>query len=206
MARFTGPKGKIVRRFGINIFGNVKYDKLLKKKPYRPGQHGQLRKKPSDYTLQLVEKQKLKYMYGVLEKQFRRYFDIANRKKGKTGDNLIKILETRLDNIIYRMHFATTRDQARQLILHRHILVNGKIVNIPSFSVKEGDVIEVKEKSKKLKNILESLRLVGTVGVYPWLDVDVDKVQGNFKQIPERNEVLDLSDVNEQLVVELYSK
>lgn len=206
MARNRGAKGKIVRRFGVNIFGNPKFDKILKKKPYGPGQSSLRRKKVSVYGMQLNEKQKLKYMYGVLEKQFRRYFDIANRKKGITGDNLIQILESRLDNIVYRMRFATTRDQARQIVLHKHIEVNGRIVNVPSYQVKEGDVITVKEKSKKMTVILDSLKLVGSYGVMPWLEVDVDNATGTVKQIPRRSEVTDLEGINEQLVVELYSK
>ena len=206
MARNRSPKGKIVRRFGMNIFGNPKYDNLLKKKPYGPGKNTIRRKKQSVYGIQLNEKQKLKYMYGVLERQFRKYFDIANRQKGITGENLIKILESRLDNVVYRMRFATTRSQARQLVLHRHIEVNGKLVNIPSYRLKEGDVISVKEKSKKLKIVLESLKMVSSHGVMPWMDVDVDNASGEFKQLPRRNEITDLSEINEQLVVELYSK
>lgn len=209
MARYKGPKGKIVRKFGINIFGSPKFDNLLRKKPQgpgKPGQGGMKRKKMSVYATQLLEKQKLKYMYGVLERQFRKYYEIAKRKKGITGDNLIKVLESRLDNIIYRMHLATSRDQARQIVLHRHIEVNGRVVNIPSYQVKVNDVITVKEKSKKLKVILESLKLVGTSGVVPWLDVDADNASGVVKQLPRRSEITDLANINEQLVIELYSK
>lgn len=207
MARFRGAKGKIVRRFGINIFGNNKYDKVLEKKPYGPGQAGQnRRRKVSVYGKQLVEKQKVKYMYGVLEKQFRRYYKNANRQMGKTGENLIKILERRLDNVIYRMHFAVSRDQARQLVLHKHVMVNGQIVNIPSYQLKEGDVISLKEKSKKLKVVLEALKDVSSEGVAPWLQVDADKCEGSYKIDPRREDIPDLKDIDEQLIVELYSK
>ncbi|MCG8568913.1 MAG: 30S ribosomal protein S4 [Spirochaetes bacterium] len=206
MARNRSPKGKVVRRFGANIFGNPKYDRLLKKKPYGPGKSSLRRKKQSVYGQQLNEKQKMKLMYGVLERQFRRYFEIANQKKGVTGENLIQILETRLDNIVYRMRFASTRSQARQLVLHKHVEVNGKIAGIPSYQVKIGDVISVKEKSKNLKIVLESLKMAGSQGIYPWLEVDVDNKSGTVKQIPRKSEVTDLKDVNEQLVVELYSK
>ena len=163
-------------------------------------------KKLSNYGIQLKEKQKLKNFYGVLEKQFFRYFEIASRKKGITGENLITLLETRLDNILYRMHFASSRNQARQFIRHGHIEVNGRIVNIPSFNVKKNDIIEVRDKSKKLKYILESLKRVGSDGVVPWLDVNPDDVKGVIKQIPRRNEIKDLETINEQLIVELYSK
>ncbi len=163
-------------------------------------------KKLSNYGIQLKEKQKLKNMYGVLERQFVRYFKVASRKKGITGENLIRLLETRLDNIIYRMHFTSSRNQARQFIRHGHIEVNGKIVSIPSFNVKKDDVIAVRDKSKKLKPILESLKKVGTAGVAPWLEVNPDNVKGTIKQIPRRNEIKDLEGINEQLIVELYSK
>lgn len=206
MATNRSPKGKIVRRFGMNIFGNPKYDKILKKKPYGPGQSALKRKKQSVYGIQLNEKQKIKLMYGVLERQFRRYFEKANRQKGITGENLIKILESRLDNIVYRMRLATSRSQARQIVLHKHIEVNGRTVNIPSYQVKPGDTITVREKSKKMKVILESLKLVGSDGVVPWLEVNVDNASGVVHQIPRRSEITDLKDINEQLVVELYSK
>ena len=172
-----------------------------------PGKAAGLRlKKISDYGVQLKEKQKLKNIYGILERQFKRYYDIANRKKGITGENLIEILETRLDNIIYRMHFASSRSQARQFVLHSHVEVNGKLVNIPSYNVKQDDIITVRDKSSKMKNVLESLKRVGTDGVVPWLEVNPDEAKGTVKQIPRRNEIKDLESVNEQLVVELYSK
>jgi len=145
-------------------------------------------------------------MYGILERQFRRYFHIAVRQKGITGENLIKILETRLDNILYRMHFASSRSQARQIILHGHIEVNGQIVSIPSFNVKQNDIVSLKEKSKNLKVVMESLRLVGNFGVSAWLDVDSENMRGVVKFIPRRNEITDLNEINEHLIVELYSK
>lgn len=145
-------------------------------------------------------------MYGVLERQFRRYFRLANAQKGVTGDNLVRILESRLDNIVYRMHFATSRSQARQIILHGHINVNGRKVDIPSYNVKEGDVISVKERSKKSVVILDALKLINSQGVVPWLEVDIDNGKGVVKQLPRRSEVLDLANINEQLIVELYSK
>jgi small subunit ribosomal protein S4 len=167
---------------------------------------GQRMKKTSNYGIQLKEKQKLKNFYGIFEKQFRRFFSIANRKKGITGENLIQLLETRLDNIIYRMHFLSSRAQARQFILHGHIEVNGKVINIPSYICKKDDVITVKEKSKKLKIILESLKKFGTEGVASWLEVNPDEAKGTVKDMPKRADVRDLDQVNEQLVVELYSK
>jgi len=216
MARYTGPSCRVCRSKQQKLM--LKGDRCLsikcpidkKNRHLRKGLPGKMAgtrlRKVSNYGIQLKEKQKLKYMYGVLEKQFRRYHEIANRKKGITGENLLILLETRLDNIIFRMHFLSSRDQARQHILHGHIEVNGRIVKIPSFSVKEGDVIEVKNASKKLKTILESLKRVGTDGVAPWLEVNPDEVKGSVKQIPRRSEIIDLGNINEQLVVELYSK
>jgi small subunit ribosomal protein S4 len=163
-------------------------------------------KKLSGYGVQLKEKQKVKDIYGVLEKQFRRYFHIAVRTKGITGENLIRLLETRLDNIVYRMHFASSRSQARQVILHGHIEVNGKKVDVPSFNVKQDDVITLKEKSKNLKIVMESLRSSGNYGVSPWLEVDTEGMKGIVRQIPRRADITDLTDINEQLIVELYSK
>jgi small subunit ribosomal protein S4 len=177
----------------------------MKKKP--PGMGLKTRPgKLSDYGLQLREKQKLKRMYGMLEKQFSLYFAKANQMKGVTGENLIQLLERRLDNIVYRMRFASSRKQARQLISHGHIRVNGKRVNIPSFSVRTNDAIEVKEASKKLHSVKESLKEYSKAGTVPWLDVDPDKLSGVVKAIPARNDVVDLQDIREQLIVELYSK
>jgi len=216
MARYTGPKCRLCRaqRQKLMLKGDRclsascpidKRNNLLRKGP--PGKAASTRlRKISDYGVQLQEKQKIKNIYGILERQFRRYFDIANRKKGITGDNLIVLLESRLDNIVYRMHFCSSRTQARQYILHGHIEVNGKRVNIPSYLVKEGDEISVKESSRKDIVILESLKRVGTDGVVPWLDVNPDQVTGSVKQLPRRNEVEYICSINEQLVVELYSK
>jgi small subunit ribosomal protein S4 len=216
MARYLGPscrqcraqKQKLMlkgdRCLSVKCPIDKKSDLLRKGLPGKSA--GTRLKKISDYGIQLKEKQKLKNMYGVLEKQFRRYYEIANRKKGITGENLITILETRLDNVIYRMHFLSSRNQARQFIRHGHVEVNGRLVNIPSFNVKENDVIKIRENSKKQKVVLDSLKRVGTDGVVPWLEVNPDDVSGTLKQIPRRNEIKDLDGINEQLVVELYSK
>jgi len=204
MARYTGPKGKIVRKFGENIFGNPKFDKLLSKKPYPPGQHGNARKKLSDYALQLREKQKLKYMYGLLEKQFRLTFKKAERMKGVTGENLLQLLESRLDNTVFRLGFAVSREQARQMVLHRHILVNDKIVNIPSFILKAGDVIKVREKSRRLGMFHDALKRVRAESIYPWLELDKAQMTGTFVEKPQRQDIP--VNVQENMIVELYSK
>ncbi|MDQ7031425.1 MAG: 30S ribosomal protein S4, partial [Desulfonauticus sp.] len=176
MARYTGAVERIERRLGVSL--ELKGERrlagksALDKRPYAPGQHGQRRAKISEYGLQLREKQKIKYYYGVLEKQFRRFFKEANRQEGNTGENLIKLLERRLDNVVYRMGFATTRKAARQLVTHGHILVNGKKVNIPSFLVKEGDRIEIKEKTKTNPQVNRALELTAQTGIAPWVDVD----------------------------------
>ncbi len=163
-------------------------------------------KKLSNYGIQLKEKQKLKTMYGILETQFRRYFEIASRKKGITGDNLLILLETRLDNVIYRMHFASSRKKARQLVRHGHVEINKKKINIPSYNIKQGDIITVSEKSRKNIEILESLKRVGIDGIVPWLEVNPDDVRGSIKQLPRRSDIIYVDNINEQLVVELYSK
>jgi small subunit ribosomal protein S4 len=204
MARYSGPKGKIVRRFGVNIFGSAKYDKILKKKAYGPGQHGQARKKKSEYAVQLMEKQKVKLMYGVLEKQFRRYYKNAVSTKGMTGENLMIFLESRLDNTVHRMGFANTRDFGRQLVRHRHILVNGRIVDIPSYRCNPGDVISIKDSSKKIPGIHDSLRSVSDKHMVTWLELDKATLQGTFKEYPTRQDIP--VEVNERLIVELYSK
>jgi small subunit ribosomal protein S4 len=216
MARYTGPRCRQCRteRKALYLKGSRcnstkcpidKKDSMLRKGP--PGKKdGYRARKISDYGQQLREKQKLKRIYGVLEKQFRRYFKIANSQKGITGENLIQILERRLDNVLFRMHFSPSRSGARQMVLHGHVMVNGTKVKTPSYQISEGDVIEIRDKSKKMKIILESLKMVSVKGVMPWLEVNEDSVTGTFKQIPRRNEVVDLQDVNEQLVVELYSK
>ncbi len=208
MARYTGPVERIERRLGVNL--ELKGERrlagksALDRRPYAPGQHGQRRAKISEYGQQLREKQKIKYYYGVLEKQFRRFFKEANRQEGSTGENLIRLLERRLDNVVYRMGFATTRRFARQLVTHGHVLVNGKKVNIPSYLVKPGDRIEIREKSKNNPQIQRALELTNQTGIAPWVDVDKEKMVGVFQRIPERSEVN--IPVDERLVVELYSK
>ncbi len=205
MAKFTGAKGKLVRKFGENIFGNTKYDRLLARKPYGPGQHGQTRRRRmSNYGVQLSEKQKIKFMYGLLEKQFRNYFKKADQMVGETGTNLLQLLESRLDNVVYRLGFAPSRPAARQLVSHRHFLVNGRSVNIPSYRVKPGDVIQVREKSKKLDIIQDAMRRIKGDIDLPWLELDKARMAGTFVALPERDQ-MNLT-VNEQLVVELYSK
>ncbi len=205
MAKHIGSKGKLVRKFGENIFGNPKYDKLLNKKPYAPGQHGQSRRRRlSNYGIQLQEKQKIKMMFGVLEKQFRNYFKKAEKMKGETGTNLLQLLECRLDNVVYQLGFAPTRPSARQFVNHGHYLVNDQRVNIPSFLVKPGDTIQVREKSRKMDIILNAMkRIKGDIDL-PWLELDKAKMKGIFLEVPERDMMNQT--INEQLVVELYSK
>jgi small subunit ribosomal protein S4 len=204
MARYVRPKGKIVRRFGMNIFENSKYDKILKERGYGPGQHGQARKKPSEYAIQLNEKQKVKLMYGVLERQFRRIYKSAAQAKGITGENLMRQLESRLDNTVFRLGFANTRAFARQLTRHRHILVNGKIVDIPSYNCKPGDEITIRPRSRKIPGIHEALKNVSDKHMVPWLELDKANLQGTFKDYPNRTDIP--VEVNETLIVELYSK
>ncbi|MDH6355051.1 small subunit ribosomal protein S4 [Dysgonomonas sp. PH5-45] len=201
MARYTGPKSKIARKFGEPIFGP---DKVLSKKNYPPGQHGNnRRKKTSEYGIQLREKQKAKYTYGVLEKQFRNLFDKAARTRGITGEILLQLLECRLDNIVFRLGIAPTRAAARQLVSHKHITVDGKIVNIPSYSVKPGQLVSVREKSKSLEVIDNSLSGFNH-SKYPWMEWDNSSKQGKFLHIPERADIPE--NIKEQLIVELYSK
>ena len=208
MARYRGPVEKIERRFGVSL--NLKGERrlagksALDKRPYGPGQHGQRRKKVSEYGMQLAEKQKAKFMYGVGEKQFRNLFKEAKRRQGNAGNNLVTLLEQRLDNVVYRMGFATTRRFARQLVTHGHILVDGKRVDIPSYRVKPGQKIEIKEKSKSNPQIQRAIELTRQTGIAPWVDVDQDKVFGIFTRLPEREEVV--IPVEERLIVELYSK
>lgn len=205
MAKITTPKGKLVRKFGENIFGNPKYDRLLNRKPYKPGQHGQGRRsKLSNYGVQLQEKQKIKFMYGLLEKQFRLTFEKAEKMKGETGTNMLQLLESRLDNVVYRIGFAPSRPSGRQMVSHKHFLVNNKVVNIPSYIVNPGDVIEVRKKSKKMDIILDAMRRIKGDMDLPWLGLDKAKMRGTFVAVPNRDE-MQLT-VNEQLVVELYSK
>ena len=201
MARYTGPKTKIARKFGEAIYGP---DKVLSKKNYPPGQHGvNRRRKTSEYGIQLREKQKAKYTYGVLEKQFRNLFEKASRKKGITGEVLLQLLEARLDNVVYRLGIAPTRAAARQLVLHRHIVVNGKVVNIASYSVKPGEVIGVREKSKSLEVIADSLAGFNH-SKYPWIEWDEATESGKFLHLPERADIPE--NIKEQAIVELYSK
>ena len=176
------------------------YDKKSNRTNARAG------KKVSEYGLQLREKQKAKFIYGVLEKPFRNYYEKADRMKGMTGENLMVMLETRLDNVVFRMNFARTRREARQIVDHKHVLVNGKQINIPSYLVKAGDVIEIKEKSKKLSVVQDALNEISKSGTMPWVSVDVDAVKGTFTSIPRREEISDLADIKEQLIVEYYSK
>lgn len=205
MAKSQTPKGKLVRKFGENIFGNPKYDRLLNRKPYAPGQHGQGRRsKLSNYGTQLREKQKIKFMYGLLENQFRLTFEKAEKMKGETGTNMLQLLECRLDNVVYRLGFAPSRPAGRQLVSHKHFLINNKVVNIPSYTVKPGDVIEVRDKSKKMDLVLESMRRIKGDMDLSWLELDKAKMRGTFVAVPDRDE-MHLT-VNEQLVVELYSK
>jgi small subunit ribosomal protein S4 len=205
MAKITTPKGKLVRKFGENIFGNPKYDRLLNRKPYKAGQHGQGRRsKLSNYGVQLQEKQKIKFMYGLLEKQFRLTFEKAEKMKGETGTNMLQLLESRLDNVVYRLGFAPSRPSGRQMVSHKHFLVNNKVVNVPSYIVNPGDVIEVRKKSKKMDIILDAMRRIKGDMDLPWLGLDKAKMRGTFVAVPDRDE-MQLT-VNEQLVVELYSK
>jgi len=205
MAKNQVARGKLVRKYGANIFGNPKYDKLLNRKSYSPGQHGQGRRgRLSNYGLQLKEKQKIKFMYGLLEKQFSNCFKKADKMKGETGTNLLQLLERRLDNVVYRLGFSPTRPSGRQLVNHGHFIVNGKKVNIPSALVKRGDIIQVREKSKKLDIILESVKRIKGDLDLPWLDLDKAKMKGTVLDIPERDQ-MDQT-INDRLVVELYSK
>ena len=201
MARYTGPKSRIARKFGEAIFGA---DKVLTKKNYPPGQHGQnKRRKTSEYGTQLAEKQKAKYTYGVLERQFRILFEKASRTKGITGEVLLQLLESRLDNVVYRLGIAPTRAAARQLVSHRHITVDGKVVNIPSYQVKAGQVVAVREKAKSLEVIAASLEGFNH-SKYPWLEWNEADKAGKFLNMPQREEIPE--NIKEQLIVELYSK
>ena len=201
MARYIGPKSRIARRFGEAIFGP---DKVLNKRNYAPGQHGVNRhKKNSEYGTQLAEKQKAKYTYGVLERQFRLLFQQAQRSKGITGEILLQLLESRLDNIVYRLGIAPTRAAARQMVSHRHITLDGKVVNIPSVLVKPGQVVAVREKSKSLEVIAESLSGFNH-SKYPWLEWNEAELSGKYLNIPPREEIPE--NIKEQLIVELYSK
>lgn len=210
MARYTGPSCRLCRRERLKLFlkGERCYSEkcAVDRREYPPGQHGQSRKKYkySDYDAQLREKQKVKRIYGVMEQQFRGYFEEANRQKGITGENLLLILERRLDNMVYRMGFASSRNEARQLIRHNHFEVNGKRVNIPSYLMRAGDVIELKEKSRKIAKVQESLEGSSRRGVPRWLEVDKDNLKGKVVALPAREELT--MPINEQIIVEFYSK
>jgi small subunit ribosomal protein S4 len=206
MARYLGPKCKLSRREGTDLFLKSSVRPLESKCKIEtlPGQHGAKRNRLSDYGIQLREKQKLRRMYGVLERQFRRYYKEAARRTGATGQTLLQILECRLDNVVYRMGFAATRAEARQLVSHKAIEVNGKIVNIPSYQVKAEDMIAVREAAKKQMRIQSALQIAKQVGFPEWVEVDETKMSGKFKAVPERTDFL--PDINENLVVELYSK
>lgn len=207
MARYLGPKAKLSRREGTDLFLKSARRSIGDKAKFdsKPGQHGRTSgARMSDYGLQLREKQKVKRMYGVLERQFRRYFEEADRRKGNTGANLLSLLESRLDNVVYRMGFGSTRAEARQLVSHKAMTVNGHSVNIPSFSVKAGDVISVRDKSKKQNRVVEALQLAQQVGMPAWVEVSVDKAEGVFKSMPDRDQFA--ADINESLIVELYSR
>lgn len=206
MARYIGAKCKLMRREGTDLFlkgrgrsleGKCKLDKI-------PGVHAERRTRLSEYGLQLREKQKVKRSYGVLEKQFRNYFKKAARLKGSTGENLLQLLETRLDNVVYRMGYASTRAEARQLVSHKSIMVNGALVNIPSYQVKAGDTVSVREKAKKQTRIQDAISVADQLGFAGWVEVDTKKLEGTFKSVPERDELP--AEINESLIVELYSK
>ena len=201
MARYTGPKTKIARKFHEPIYGP---DKSYEKKPYAPGMHGQNRRrsKTSEYGIQLNEKQKAKYTYGILERQFRKLYAEASRRGGVTGEELMKLIEARLDNVVYRLGIARSRAQARQLVSHCHIAVNGNVVNVPSYSLKEGDVVSVRERSKSLEVITDSL--ASRANNYPWLEWDGASMSGKFVSYPQRTDIPET--INEQLIVDLYSK
>jgi small subunit ribosomal protein S4 len=203
MARYTGPKSKISRRYGIALFGP---SKALERKNYPPGMHGPKgsRRKQSDYATALAEKQKLRHQYGLMERQFRRYFETALRKRGVTGETLLQMLETRLDNIVYRLGFANSRNAARQLVSHGHVTVNNRKVNVASYNLKAGDTIAIKERPGSRRLVTRNLELTQIQPIPDWLVVDKDQFQGKMVRIPSREEIAPV--VNEQLVVELYSR
>ena len=204
MARYKGPRARVCRRLEYPVFESPKFSSI--RKNYPPGQHGPTRRrsKLSNYGIQLREKQRIKYLYGVLEKQFRNYFKKSASKKGATGHNLLIMLESRLDNTIYRLGLSPTRRSARQLITHKHFLVNNKVVNIPSYLLSEGDVVQVRDKSKRFNIFQESMRRIQGDNPTPWLTIDKGKLNGTFNSLPDREEIPE--PINEQLVVELYSK
>ena len=200
MARYKGPKQKIARRYKEPIFG---FTKVLEKKGYPPGQHGKMRRKQSNFAIQLMEKQKAKFIYGMLEKQFRNLFFLSARRKGSTGDNLMQLLESRLDNTVYRMNYANSRRGARQLVVHKHVLVNNKVVNVPSYLLKPGDVVEVRERSKSLEVVVQCMA-ASRSNRYSWIEVDKNLLKGKFLHYPERTDIPE--NIQERLIVELYSR
>ena len=207
MARYLGPKAKLARREGTDLYLKSARRPIADKSKFetKPGQHGRTSgQRTSDFGLQLREKQKVKRMYGVLERQFRRYFAEAERRKGNTGANLLFILESRLDNVVYRMGFGSTRAESRQLVSHQAMLVNGKSVNIPSYLVKAGDVIALREKAKKQLRVTDSVKLADSIGMPDWVSVDQTKLEGVFKKVPDRDQFG--AEINESLIVELYSR
>jgi len=206
MARYIGPTCKLSRREGTDLFlkSGIRPLETKCKIDQVPGVHGQRRSRLSDYGVQLREKQKVRRMYGVLEKQFRKYYKEADRRKGVTGENLLQILESRLDNVVYRMGFGSTRAESRQLVSHKSVIVNGVITNVASFQVKEGDVITIRDKAKKQLRIQSALEIAAQRTDVEWVEVDAEKKEGTFKRLPERDELS--SDINESLIIELYSK
>ncbi|CAG1021261.1 30S ribosomal protein S4 [Methylococcales bacterium] len=206
MAKYIGPKCKLSRREGTDLFLKARGKSLESKckLDQQPGQHGSKRGRLSDYAVQLREKQKMRRIYGVLERQFRNYYATAARKKGSTGENLLSLLESRLDNVVYRMGFASTRAEARQLVTHKAILINEKVLNIPSYQVRGGDEVKIRDKAINQQRVKDALQVSEQYGFPAWVDVDVQKMRGIFKNTPERSDLG--SDINEQLVVELYSK
>jgi small subunit ribosomal protein S4 len=207
VARYLGPKAKLSRREGTDLYLKSARRAISDKAKFdsKPGQHGRTSgSRTSDFGLQLREKQKVKRMYGVLERQFRRYFAEAERRKGNTGANLLMLLESRLDNVVYRMGFGSTRAEARQLVSHKAIAVNGEVVNIASYLVKAGDVVTVREKAKKQLRVTEALKLAESIGLPAWVQVDSSKLEGTFKKVPDRDEFG--AEINESLIVELYSR
>ncbi len=206
MARYIGPKCKLMRREGTDLYLKGRGRSLENKCNLEkiPGVHGERRTRLSDYGIQLREKQKVRRTYGILEKQFRNYFKEAVRRPGSTGENLLQLLECRLDNVVYRMGYGTTRSESRQLVSHKAIMVNGSVVNIPSYQVKAGDIVSVREKAKKQTRIQDSVSVADQVGYPEWVEVDTKKLEGTFKAIPERDELP--AEINESLIVELYSK
>jgi small subunit ribosomal protein S4 len=207
VARYLGPKAKLSRREGTDLFLKSARRAISDKAKFesKPGQHGRTSgSRTSDFGLQLREKQKVKRMYGILERQFRRYFAEADRRKGSTGANLLSLLESRLDNVVYRMGFGSTRAEARQLVSHKALTVNGVVVNIPSYQVQAGDVVAIREKSKKQLRVVDALKLAESIGLPDWVSVDATKLEGTFKKVPDRDQFG--AEINESLIVELYSR